>query len=163
LLDEGHGAYRLVQELAVEQWGSSKPGAGSTADHEEAKIMTYVMILLLAVVIGGCSKPSAMSVCKQLEAAKIGANCHEEKAAGLGAAAIERAEFTLPSVPGKGGMVLLFEKKEYYQQTVDAFAKAAILAGPHRYGSESKLIFVQMNEGASLETGKATKALVDAL
>ena len=104
-----------------------------------------------------------MDACKKLEAAGVAANCREDLPGGLGAAAVEKALFDLPSVPGKGGQVLRFEKEAYYEQTVDAFAAAALLAGPHRYGSKSKLIFVQMNDGAPLEVGKKAKEVVEGL
>ncbi len=104
-----------------------------------------------------------MDVCQQLEAASVAANCRNSPPGGLGAAAVEDAAFDLPSVPGRGGMVLRFDKDETYDRTVDSFSNAAMLAGPHRYGSRKARIFVQMNEGASAEIGAKTKAVVDAL
>jgi hypothetical protein len=118
----------------------------------------------LAVSALGCGllggKPTAMSVCKKLEEAKVASGCKEDKPGGLGATAVEKAVFDLPSVPGKTGQVLRFEKAEHYKQTEDGYSKAALLAGPHRYGNEGKLIYLQMNEGASLDVGKKVKAIV---
>jgi hypothetical protein len=126
--------------------------------------MRYSVIVFGAVSLLGCNKSvTSMDVCGKLVQAGVAAACREKKPEGLGAAAIEAADFDLPSVPGKTGQILRFEKSDYYQKTYDAFAAAALLAGPHRYGSEKKLIFVQMNSGASLEDGKRAKAVIDSL
>ena len=82
---------------------------------------------------------------------------------GLSAAAVERFEFDLPSVPGKKGAVMRFDRDSFYDNTEESYGNAATLAGPHRYGSKKALIFVQANEGLSLEDGKKLKAIVDAL
>ncbi len=37
---------------------------------------------------------------------------------------------------------------------------SAVLAGPHRYGNLSALIFVQMNSGTSKSHGRKTEKLV---
>lgn len=116
------------------------------------------------LVLAGCSKPTtAMDVCHKLEAAGVAKNCHEGKPGGLAAAAVEDAEFDLVSVPGKGGGVYRFDRDDFYESTVTSFGAAAMLAGPHRYGSKTARIFVQMNDGASLEVGKKAKAVVDGL
>lgn len=125
-----------------------------------------MIVLTLAVsgALGACSKsPSALDVCHKLEAAGVAAGCKTEAATGLGVAAAEKAAFDLPSVPGKTGQVLRFEKDEQYQGTVDSFAKLGGLAGPHRYGSPKTRIFVQMNDGASAEVGAKAKSVVEAL
>ena len=41
--------------------------------------------------------------------------------------------------------------------------KPGALTGPHRYGSRKALVFVQANDGLSLEDGKKLKAIVDGL
>ncbi|HEX7601640.1 MAG TPA: hypothetical protein VF316_08550 [Polyangiaceae bacterium] len=46
---------------------------------------------------------------------------------------------------------------------VTAYEAAAILAGPHRYGSAKALIFVQLSDKASLDVGKKARGIVDAL
>lgn len=120
--------------------------------------------LLVGTLVMGCTKkPTAMTVCQKIEATGVGKNCREGKPGGLGAAAIEDAAFDLPSVPGKGGAVMRFENEGAYDRTVDAFERAAMLAGPHRYGSKRALIFVQMNEGLSMEDGRKVRSVVDAL
>lgn len=122
------------------------------------------LVLVAVAAIASCNKPpTAMQVCNQLESAGIGSNCRNSTPGGLGAAAVEDAEFDLPSVPGHGGMVLRFDKDETYDRTVESYSKAAMLAGPHRYGSRKARIFVQMNDGASAEIGARAKAIVDAL
>jgi hypothetical protein len=104
-----------------------------------------------------------MEVCQKLQGAAVAANCRSANPAGLGAAAIENAEFDLPSVPGHGGAVMRFEKPESLDRTTDAFAAMAMLAGPHRYASRKALMFVQMNSDAPSDVGARAKAVVDAL
>ncbi len=126
--------------------------------------MKIMSILVVLVTVAGCSsKPSAMSVCQKIQASGVGTNCREDKPGGLGAAAVEEAHFELPSVPGKGGAVLRFDRESFYDSTEESYGKAAMLAGPHRYGSRKALIFVQMNEGLDLTNGKKVKAIVDGL
>ena len=69
----------------------------------------------------------------------------------------------MPSVPGHGGAVMAFEKSEDYDATVQAFAAAAVMAGPHRYGNPKARIFVQFNEGASPDVGDKAKAVIAGL
>lgn len=126
--------------------------------------MNRIVIALLVVGALGCGKkPTAMAVCKQIEAAGVGTGCKEDKPGGLGAAASEKAVFDLPTVPGKGGAVYAFPNDDAFEATEKAFEGAAMLAGPHRYGSKKARIFVQMNEGADLEVGKKAKAVVEGL
>lgn len=128
------------------------------------KSVLKIIGLLMLVTASGCAKkPTAMEVCQKIVASGVGANCRAAKPEGLGAAAAERADFDLPSVPGKTGGVMSFEKEALFTATEDSFAKAAMLAGPHRYGSKKALIFVQMNDKLSLENGQKVKAIVDAL
>ena len=125
------------------------------------RIMLILVSLTAAVACG--KQPTGLEVCHKLEAAGVAAGCKTEQASGLGAAAAEKAAFDLPSVPGKTGQVLRFEKDEQYEATVNAFSGAAVLAGPHRYGSPKTRIFVQLNDKASGEVGARAKAVVDAL
>jgi hypothetical protein len=141
----------------------SDGGASREAAMTEMIIARLTTLTALGLLLGCSKPPSALDVCHQLETAGVAAGCKEDKPGGLGAAAVEAAAFDLPSVPGKSGQVLRFDRDEFFSATEDAFGKAAILAGPHRYGSKKARIFVQMNEGASLEVGKRTKAVVDAL
>lgn len=125
---------------------------------------TAVSSFLAVLALVGCSKkPTAADVCQKLTGQGLAANCHEAKPGGLGAAAVERFDFDLPSVPGKSAGVMRFDKEETFDSTVRAFEGAAVLAGPHRYGNKKALIFVQANEGLSLEEGKKLKAAVDGL
>lgn len=123
-----------------------------------------VLPLALLLLLPACAKrPTAMEACKKLEATGAAASCREDKPGGLGAAAVEKAVFDLPGAAGKTGQVLRFDKDDAYAATEASFTGAALLAGPHRYGSKKALIFVQANESASLEDGKKLKAAVDAL
>lgn len=126
--------------------------------------MKKLAIALVLVCAAACQKPmTAMTACKRIEAAGVGANCKEGKPGGLGAAAVDAATFDLPSVPGKTAQVLHFDREEFFSSTETAYGNAALLAGPHRYGSKKTLVFVQANEGLSLEEGRKLKAVVDAL
>jgi hypothetical protein len=126
--------------------------------------MKIAGVVVVALFEFGCSKSvTAMDVCRTLEKDGVAANCREDKPGGLGAAAIENAQFDLPSVPGKTGQVMRFDRSDAFEATETLFVKAAMLAGPHRYGNKQKMIFVQINQGLSLELGKAAKATVDKL
>lgn len=127
-------------------------------------IGTAFLVLFISTAAVGCSKsPSAMSVCQQLEAGGVASNCRMGTPEGLNLAATEKADFDLPSAPGHMGSVLRFDKDETYDKTVAAYSSAAMLAGPHRYGSRATRIFVQMNSGAPENVGAKAKAIVDAL
>lgn len=121
-------------------------------------------LALLGIVIVGCSaKPSAVEVCGKLEAAGVARGCRADAPGGIGAAARDRAVFDLPSPAGATGQVLTFGKASDYTATVQAFDAAAVLAGRHRYGSESARVFVQMNAEASEELGAKARAVVSGL
>lgn len=106
---------------------------------------------------------AAERVCAEIERAGIGDNCARGEGTGLQLAATEVYDFDLPSVPGEGGSVMAFDNVALYRKTVQAFEDAASLAGPHRYGSESALIFVQINEGLSSSDGQKVSEIVDSL
>lgn len=105
----------------------------------------------------------AAAVCKKIVELNVGVNCTESEPIGLGIGATEKYEFELPSVPGESGQVLLFSDKATYDKTVAAYDGAASLAGPHRYGSPSALVFVQINEGLSAAEGQKVEQLVAGL
>lgn len=128
-------------------------------------IFKKTLIVCCAVAsLSACTADiSAMSVCQKLETSGIASNCKEALPGGIGANASERVSFDLPSVPGKGGQVLRFDRADLYENTAKAFEALAFLAGPHRYGSKKNLIFVQMNNNAPLEVGKKTKTLIEGL
>ena len=109
----------------------------------------------------GATTPA--SVCSQIEDAGIGKNCAPGSTTGLAVAATGAYDFDLPSVPGEGGTVMIFDNADLYHKTVKSYADAAFLAGPHRYGSENALIFVQINEGLSSSDGEKVKDIVDSL
>lgn len=122
------------------------------------------MAMAATGVLAGCkSKPSAGAVCSQLEAAGVASNCKNAEPRGIGAAAAERVTFDISDGRGEDGQVLRFEKDSDFKATVAAFDAAAALAGRHRYGAESALIFVQLNSGTSTELGSKAKAVVEGL
>lgn len=124
-----------------------------------------LLVLMVGMVVGACGgqRPTAMATCEKIVASGVGSNCRVGKPGGLGAAASEQAEFDLLSVPGKTGQVLSFGDEAGFDATTDAYGKAAVLAGPHRYGSKKARIFVQANSGLGAAEGAKLKAVVDSL
>ncbi len=114
----------------------------------------------LIILLGCAQKPSASAVCKKIESSGIGKGCTQVKPDKINARAKTKFDFDLVGVPGEKGAVLDFESDADYSATVEAYAAAAMLAGPHRYGNPSTRIFVQLNSGASLEDGNTVKAIV---
>lgn len=92
--------------------------------------------------------------------AGILAGCVQKPPKGLNARASEYFDCELPSVPGEGAGVMVFAKPEDFAATVKGFEEMALLAGSHRYGNEKALVFVQLNENASVDVGNKTKAIV---
>lgn len=139
------------------------------------KIFATVSATGALLFASGCSSDSSdgatssaeattpASVCSQIEDAGIGKNCAPGSTTGLAVAATGAYDFDLPSVPGKSGTVMIFDNADLYRKTVQSYSDAAFLAGPHRYGSESALIFVQINEGLSSSDGQKVKDIVDSL
>ena len=64
---------------------------------------------------------------------------------------------------GKSCTILQFADSTAFDQVSAAFAGAAVLAGPHRYGNKDKLIFVQCNVGLDAAHGAKIKTIVDGL
>jgi hypothetical protein len=129
------------------------------------KMNTTMLLALVVAMTGlGCqSKPTAADVCKKLERAGVAKGCKQSVPAAVNARAKEEYVFNLAAPAGKTGHVLSFEKDDDYDATVKAYEAMAMLAGSHRYGSAKARIFVQLNSGASLATGKKAKAVVDGL
>lgn len=134
----------VVAALALVGCGDSKKSGGDGGEKEESK--------------GGDDRMSAKDACETLAKAVGGSNCKEGKPGGLGAAAWAKYDFDLAEPKGKGCGVYEFKKSADYEATVKAYAGAATLAGPHRYGNAEKLVFVQCNsdmprpDGEKLET-----------
>ncbi len=126
-------------------------------------IKVAIVSVLVLVSVGCSKKPTAMEVCKQVESSGVASGCRADTPNGIGAAASEKVSFDLPSVPGKTGAVFGFADDEAYDKTEKAFAAAAVLAGPHRYGSKKARSFVQINSGLSAADGAKAKAVVDGL
>ncbi len=150
-----------------QQWGPPAPipksGRGGT-------ILAIVLgVLLVVAIAGGLAfyfyaaqrpAPTAADVCARLERASVANRCRPSTPGGLGSAAIERIEFDIPDLKG-GGQVLRFEKSEYYEGAVSAFAAASVLVGRHQYGNPRTLIFVQLNSEATQWTGDNARAVVN--
>lgn len=125
-------------------------------------IETRRLLFAFALLAFGCAKkPTAKAVCEKLVTAGVATACWTEPPGGLGAGALEHVVFDIPG--GKTGQVLTFDKASDYTATVAAFDAAAVLAGRHRYGSESALTFVQLNSETPAELGTNAKTVVDAL
>jgi hypothetical protein len=109
-----------------------------------------------------CSRgATAMSVCHMLEDQGVAAGCQSAAPEGLGAEAVERADFHLPTAPTKTGQVLRFGDAQTFDRAAQTFAGAKGL-GAHQYGSRKALVFLQMSEGPPLMWERA-KDLIDAL
>lgn len=126
--------------------------------------MKKALLVASLLLAAGCAKtPSAADVCAKLVADGIASNCKEAKPVMISARAKTRVDFDLVHNAGKGGSVLDFAAADDYDATEKAYAAAAMLAGPHRYGNAKARVFVQMASEASLDDGKKAKAVVDAL
>lgn len=127
--------------------------------------MRTAIAIAALCALGACDKlspkPTAMAVCKQLEAKKVASKCKADKPGGIGAAAVERVVFDLPH--GETGQVLRFDDDRAFHAADDAFAAASVLAGRHRYGKKSAGIFVQLNSETDDKVGAKAKAVVDGL
>ncbi|XXY23346.1 hypothetical protein WME88_27420 [Sorangium sp. So ce216] len=127
-------------------------------------LVRAALLTLVVLATSACSKPpTAAEACAKLEAGGIAKNCAEVKPRALTARASQNFNFDLVEVPGKTGQVMSFAAEDDYNATVEGFKTMAILAGPHRYGNPKARIFVQMNEGASLEAGKRAQSIVESL
>ena len=133
--------------------------------------MKRAALVLALVAVGGvgCRTTTAMDVCIQFVHAGFATHCHEVKPEGLGASAVERVEFTLEP-PYKndeggeaGGSVLRYDSKDKFENVIKSYEEFRVLAGPHRYENRSKMIFVQMNSGASMDIGRKAKGIVEGL
>lgn len=151
----------LVTALAV---GVLLIATGCSSDAAESADSSTSSV----VATTATEKPSAASaenaaqrVCVQIEKAGVGTNCVRGEATGLQLAATAVYDFDLPSVPGEGGAVMAFDDAALYRKTVQSYEAAAALAGPHRYGSEPALIFVQINEGLSSSDGRKVQQIVE--
>lgn len=121
------------------------------------------LLALSACGSSGSAPSTAASVCAQIADSGVGAACGQDEPGGLGIGAIENYTFTLPSVPGESGQVMVFDDPAIYEKTVEAYDDMRGLAGPHRYGNADALVFVQINEGLSAGNGEKVKAIVDGL
>lgn len=111
----------------------------------------------------GPTRPTAMQVCLKLIDAGVARGCAPGKPGGLGGGAVEQVVFDLPSVPGKTAQILRYDRDDAFEQADKAFLAAVLFVGPHRYGNAKARIFLQMNEGASMEVGQKAKAVIDGL
>lgn len=127
--------------------------------------MKRLISLGIVLLMTGCQSKgmSAQAACESLTKAGFGSNCKADKPGGLASAAWEAYTFDLPDPKGKGCGVFSFRKAEDLDATEKAFQGAAALAGPHRYGSKSKLIFVQCNEGMPRDKGAELEKAVGKL
>jgi len=125
--------------------------------------LRHITLLLSTLLCAACSKakPTADAVCTQLVAAGVATNCVVKQPGGIGAAADKAMDFDLAH--DAKGQVLTFRSEADFKATIGAFDAAAVLAGKHRYGSESALTFVQLNAQTPDAVGDKAKAVVDGL
>jgi len=121
-------------------------------------------IVALSMLLLGCANgPTSADACKKIEAAGLAKNCIEKKPGGLGAASDSTWSADLVEVPGEKLQVMHFPNEDTFTATVKSFEGAAFIAGPHRYSNKERRIFVQANNGLSLEGGKKLKSVVENL
>jgi len=125
----------------------------------------YGCVLIgLGFLVPACGgKPKAQAVCAKLEAAGAAANCRAGKPTGVYSTATEVAEFDVPELPGKGGVVLTFDQAAVYDNTVRSYSELGSRNADHRYGKRERLVFVAINEAAPAETADKAKAVVEGL
>lgn len=122
------------------------------------------MVLILAVVLMSCGGGmDAKTACEKLTAAGLGSNCEKGKPGGLGAAGYEKYDYDLAEPAGKKCQIIAHESDEKLKATIDGYERAAMLAGPHRYASKKRLLFVQCNDGMPADVGEKLKAAVNDL
>jgi len=123
----------------------------------------YGCVLIgLGCLAAACGKtPKALDVCAKLEAAGAAANCRAGKATGVYSTAKEVAEFDVPDLAGKGGVVLTFGQSATYDNTVRSYSEMGSRNADHRYGNRERLLFVAINEAAPAETADKAKAVVE--
>lgn len=128
------------------------------------RLHAVILGSLSLALCASCSRqPAAKDVCARLESEHLASGCHEALPKGLGARASALWDFDVPGTPGATGGVYTFATADDYKATVEGFAAAAILAGPHRYGSERARVFVQVSDKAPLDYGKKLKATIEGL
>jgi hypothetical protein len=127
------------------------------------RLQATVVVVATLSAFGCGRRSSALDVCLKLQNAGLATSCHSVTPTGPGAAAIESASFELAELPEHDGAVYRFENAASYDKTVDAFAAAAALYGPHRYGSRKALIFMQVNSDAPSDIATNVKNVVDGL
>ena len=122
------------------------------------------VLMGLGVLAMACgTKAKAQDVCVKLESAGVATNCREGKPTGIYSNAKDVAEFDVPDLAGKGGVVLVFPDRNFYDATVRSYVEMGSRNADHRAGNPDRLVFVAINEAASEELGEKAKAVVEGL
>jgi len=123
------------------------------------------MWLSVVAILPGCGgQPSAMEVCKKLEAAGIAENCREGQKTGASAIAKEKAEFDVPKLAAnRPSEVLTFNQDREFLNTVKTYNELGTHNGMHRYGNANRRVFVAIHEDAAAELADKAQKIVDEL
>ncbi|WP_281326714.1 hypothetical protein [Polyangium sp. 6x1] len=149
--------------LALSLAACSKPDTAPTPTTTSAAPANPAPPPAAAAAPAPAKKVTAKEVADKLTAEGILANCKEGVPKGANARASEYWSCDLPSVPEKGAGVMVHDSDDAYAATVKTYEGFALVAGSHRYGNPKTRVFVQLNEGAPLDVGKKTKAIVEAM
>jgi hypothetical protein len=128
------------------------------------RLLSTVWWCVGAILVGCSGQPSALEVCKKLEAAGIAENCREGQKYGASAIAKEKAEFDLPKIPtNRPSEVLTFNQDREFLNTVKTYNEFGTHNGMHRYGNSNRRVFVAIHEDAPAELADKAEKIVDGL
>jgi hypothetical protein len=127
------------------------------------RLLSCTLLLFGATLVACSGQPSAMSVCKKLEAEGVATNCRVGQKSGAAAVAKERVEFDVPKVGGKPGEVLVFAEEREYLITVSTYNRIGAYNGLNRFGSRDRLVFTAFSEHAAPELAEKAQKVIEAL
>lgn len=127
--------------------------------------LAYVARALVpgVVALAGCSRPSAMSVCKKLEAGDVATACRADAPEGLAVAATEFVRFDLKDTPGKHGLVMRFESEEHLLRTARSYEALEAFAGKNRFLSPKARVLIILSPTTAENDVEFTRDLVNEL
>jgi len=125
---------------------------------------TWMVGIGAALLCVACSShPSAMDVCRKLEAAGVASGCKEGNATGVYSAAKQVAEFEVVGLTGLKGFALTFAQSATYDNTVRSYTELGSRSADHRAGNRKRLVFVTLPEQASADLSEKAEKVVGEL
>lgn len=125
-----------------------------------SSFLAIAVLLGLSACGGG---PTAMDVCKKLEAGGVAKDCQEAQPTGFNASAEQVASFEVSGLSGRTGVVLKFSSTNTYDATSRTYTQMGALNAEHRFGQRDRLFFVSLNEKTSQAVADKAKGIVDGL